>query len=50
MFRSIIGKAEAQKRLHTNGDISYEEFTDERSLNEATQRELRERLELIYTN
>jgi hypothetical protein len=30
--------------LHTNGDISYEEFRGERSLNEAAQREVRERL------
>ncbi|HET9847519.1 MAG TPA: hypothetical protein VFR68_03045 [Candidatus Dormibacteraeota bacterium] len=31
-------------RLHTNGDISYDEFRSERSLNAAAQRELRDRL------
>jgi len=31
-------------RLHTSGDISYEEFRGERSLNEAAQRELRDRV------
>ena len=37
-------KARSLIRLHTNGDISYEEFRGERSLNEAAQRELRDRL------
>ena len=37
-------KARTLIRLHTNGDISYDEFRGERSLNEAAQRELRERL------
>ncbi len=37
-------KARTLIRLHTNGDISYDEFRGERSLNEAAQGEVRERL------
>jgi len=42
LSRSIIGQAEAQKRLRTNGGISYE-----RSVNEAAQGEVRERLDHV---
>lgn len=39
-------KARTLIRLHINGDTPYDEFRGERSLNEAAQRELRERLSL----
>ena len=46
-LRRLEEKAKTLIRLHTNGDISYEEFRGERSLNEAAQREVRERLDHV---
>jgi hypothetical protein len=46
-LRRLEEKAKTLIRLHTNGDISYEEFRGERSLNEAAKREVRERLDHV---
>ncbi|HYM96424.1 MAG TPA: hypothetical protein VET26_03915 [Candidatus Sulfotelmatobacter sp.] len=43
-LRRLEEKAKTLIRLHTNGGISYEEFMGQRSLNDAAQREVRERL------